>query len=127
MSLALTSKIPFLQDRAAMLQKARAFFSERNVLEIDCGALVRCAPIDANIDLIQVDQDDGFLHSSPEYALKRLLAAGFPDVYFLGHVYRKGELGHRHNPEFTMAEWYRLGGSFEEMIQETCEFLFLIF
>jgi lysyl-tRNA synthetase class 2 len=108
-----------------MLAKARAFFAERNVLEVDTGALVRCAPNDSHIDCISTDQDGGFLHTSPEYAMKRLLAEGIGDCYFLGHVYRKGELGSLHNPEFTMAEWYRLGISFEEMIQETCEFLFL--
>ena len=97
--------IQLLKDRAQMLAKARSFFAEQNVLEIDCGALVRCPPIDTNIDCIGVDQDNGFLHTSPEYALKRLLAEGIGDCYFLGHVYRKGELGHLHNPEFTMVEW----------------------
>jgi elongation factor P--(R)-beta-lysine ligase len=110
-----------------MLQKARSFFHERNILEIDCGALVRKAPLDSNIDVIQVDQDNGYLHTSPEYALKRLLASGSGDIYFLGHVFRKGELGSRHNPEFTMAEWYRLGITFQEMIQETADFLALFF
>lgn len=116
-----------LKDRARMLAEARAFFAKRNVIEIDCGALVRCPPIDSNIDCIGVDQDQGFLHTSPEYALKRLLSEGVGDCYFLGHVYRKGELGHLHNPEFTMVEWYRLNISFADMIQETCEFLFLFF
>lgn len=110
-----------------MLAEARSFFAARNVLEIDCGALVRCPPIDSNIDCIGVDQDRGFLHTSPEYALKRLLSEGVGDCYFLGHVYRKGELGHLHNPEFTMVEWYRLNISFANMIQETAEFLFLFF
>ncbi len=120
-------KLHFLKDRAQMLARARGFFAERGVLEIDCGALVRRAPLDTNIDCIAVDQDDGFLHTSPEYALKRLLSSGISDCYFLGHVYRKGELGDRHNPEFTMVEWYRLGFTFEEMIRETAEFLFLFF
>lgn len=110
-----------------MLAAARKFFATRNVLEIDCGALVRCPPIDSNVDCIGVDQDEGFLHTSPEYALKRLLSEGIGDCYFLGHVYRKGELGHLHNPEFTMVEWYRLNISFADMIQETAAFLFLFF
>ncbi|MBX7066257.1 MAG: EF-P lysine aminoacylase GenX [Parachlamydiales bacterium] len=120
-------KAPILKDRAQMLARARAFFAERGIVEIDCGAMVRRAPLDNNIDCIAVDQDGGFLHTSPEYALKRLLAEGIGDCYFLGHVYRKGEIGHLHNPEFTMAEWYRLGFSFEEMIRETAQFLFLFF
>lgn len=108
-----------------MLAQARAFFAERNILEIDCGALVRCPPIDSNIDCISTG--DAFLHTSPEYALKRLLSQGISDCYFLGHVYRKGELGPLHNPEFTMVEWYRLNISFLDMIDETCEFLSLFF
>ncbi len=116
-----------LKDRAQMLAKARAFFATRNVLEVDTGALVKCPPNDKNIDVIAVDQDNGYLHSSPEYAMKRLLAEGIGDCYYLGHVFRKGELGHLHNPEFTMVEWYRLGVTFSDMIQETCEFLFLFF
>ena len=122
--------LALIRDRAHMLQAARSFFAQRNVLEVDCGALVRCAPIDANIDVIpaQVTEKEwGFLHTSPEYAMKRLLSAGMGDIYFLGHVYRFGEIGQRHSPEFTMAEWYRKGISFSEMIQETCEFLFLFF
>lgn len=108
-----------------MLARARAFFAERGVMEVDTGALVKCPPNDSNIDVIGVDQDNGFLHTSPEYAMKRLLSEGIGDCYFLGHVYRKNELGSLHNPEFTMAEWYRLNIPFEQMIQETCEFLFL--
>jgi lysyl-tRNA synthetase class 2 len=97
---------------------------------VDCGALVACAPIDANIDVVPVQVSEkacGFLHTSPEYAMKRLLASGMGDIYFLGHVYRFGEFGRRHSPEFTMVEWYRKGISFSDMIQETCEFLFLFF
>lgn len=85
------------------------------------------APIDANIDCLSVENGTAFLHTSPEYALKRLLSEGVGDCYFLGHVFRKDELGALHNPEFTMVEWYRLGFSFLDMIQETAEFLFLFF
>lgn len=110
-----------------MLAQARQFFAERGVLEVDPGALVKCPPNDSNIDVIATDQDSGYLHTSPEYAMKRLLSEGIGDCYFLGHVYRKGELGHLHNPEFTMVEWYRVSLPFSQMIQETCEFLFLFF
>ena len=111
-----------------MLARARQFFKERNVLEVDCGALVKWAPIDANIDVISAsvsNTEQGFLHTSPEYAMKRLLTQGSGDIYFLGHVFRKGEIGRLHNPEFTMAEWYRVNMSFEELIKETCSFLSL--
>ncbi len=119
-----------LRERALLLQRAREFFSSRKILEVDCCALVRCAPIDSNIDVIGASvtlSERGFLHTSPEYAMKQLLASGSGDIYFLGHVYRQGEIGPRHNPEFTMAEWYRVQMSFADMIQETCEFLFLFF
>lgn len=110
-----------LKNRATALAKARSFFSDRNILEVDCGALVKRAPIDANIDVIETS--DGFLHTSPEYAMKRLLIQGSGDIFFLGHVYRKGEKGRLHNPEFAMAEWYRLKVSLLQMIQETCDFI----
>jgi len=108
-----------------MLAQARGFFAARGVMEVDPGALIKCPPNDPHIECIGVDQDGGFLHTSPEYAMKRLLAEGLGDIYYLGHVYRKGECGALHNPEFTMVEWYRCGISFADMIQETAEFLFL--
>jgi elongation factor P--(R)-beta-lysine ligase len=109
-----------------MLQKARAFFSERNVLEVDCPALSQSAPIDLHIDVMKVTMKNaqtGYLHTSPEYGMKRLIAAGIGDIYQISHVFRDGEMGPLHNPEFTMAEWYRLGISFEEMIAETLDFI----
>jgi len=111
-----------------MLHRARTFFSERNITEVDCCALVRRAPLDANIDVMSVavtESQKGFLHTSPEISMKKLLASGSGDIYYLGHVFRKGEVGSRHNPEFTMTEWYRIGFSLDQMIAETCEFLFL--
>ena len=114
-----------LRDRARMLQETRAFFDTRKVLEVDCASLVRCASLDANVEAIPAsvtDHQTGYLHTSPEYAMKRLLAYGLGDIYYLGHVFRKGEIGHLHNPEFTMIEWYR-SISFESLIDETCDLI----
>jgi lysyl-tRNA synthetase class 2 len=111
-----------------MLAKARSFFAERDVLEVDCPALVLKAPIDANIDVMSVtisEKMTAFLHTSPEISMKRLLSSGSGDIYYLGHVFRKGEQGRKHSPEFTMAEWYRIGFSLSQMIEETCQFLYL--
>lgn len=116
------SKIAILQDRAAMLASARAFFSTRDVIEVDCPLISAYASVDAHIDLIPAD-DGRFLHSSPEYGMKRLLADGIGDIYQLAHVFRRGEVSEKHNPEFMMAEWYRLGFSFPQIIDETIDFI----
>jgi len=122
--------LSLLRDRAAMLAKVRQFFAERNVLEVDCCALRPCPAIDSNIDVIPAEVAPfqiGYLHTSPEYAMKELLSQGTGDIFYLGHVFRQGEIGRLHNPEFTMAEWYRLGLSFEQMIEETCELIQMFF
>jgi elongation factor P--(R)-beta-lysine ligase len=111
-----------LKDRAAMLHAARHFFSERHIMEVDCPLVSQRASVDAHIDLIPADTDR-FLHSSPEYGMKRLLSEGAGDIFQLSHVFRRGEYGKKHNPEFMMAEWYRLEISFQEMIDETLDFI----
>jgi len=112
--------------RAQALSKARSFFSQRDVTEVDCLALCEFPSVDVNIDLFEVPSPihgSRFLFSSPEYPMKRMLAHGSGDIYYLGHVWRHEEAGERHSPEFLMAEWYRLGFSFKEMIDETVEFV----
>lgn len=114
-----------LRDRALMLAAAREFFRERGVCEVDCPALSASASVDAHIDLfpaIYQGQARHYLHSSPEFGMKRLLAEGMGDIYQLSHVFRDGEWTTRHNPEFTLVEWYRVGMPFEELIEETLDF-----
>jgi elongation factor P--(R)-beta-lysine ligase len=109
-----------------MLREARAFFYDRGVLEVDCPALSLAAPIDLHIDVMKVilkDNQTGYLHTSPEYGMKRLLSTGIGDIYQVSHVFRDGEVGPLHNPEFTMAEWYRIHFSFTQMIEETLDFI----
>jgi len=102
-----------LRRRAAMLARIRAFFAARGVLEVETASLSPAAPTDPALDSIaaEVERLGGtrYLHTSPEFAMKRLLADGVGDMYQLCRVYRDGEIGRWHQPEFTMLEWYRLG------------------
>lgn len=115
-------KIAILRDRAFMLAQSRLFFAQRGVIEVDCPILSNAASVDAHIDLITTTNNE-FLHSSPEYGMKRLLSDGIGDIYQLSHVFRAGEKGKKHNPEFMMAEWYRIGFTFDQLIEETLDFV----
>lgn len=109
-----------------MLAATRAFFSSKNILEVDCPLVSLNASIDAHIDLIPIiykGKEKRYLHSSPEYGMKRLLAEGFGDCYQCAHVFRDGEYGKKHNPEFTLVEWYRIQMPFDAFIEETLEFV----
>lgn len=111
-----------------MLSEARRFFAEHAILEVETPALQTAAVSDPHIESIEVRlQAAGdrpyYLHTSPEYAMKRLLAQGAPDIYQLGRVFRDGEVGRRHQPEFTMAEWYRRGLDLPAMMRHTVEFI----
>ena len=108
--------------RAALLARAREYFSERDVLAVDTPALGAAAASDPNIESLEVRFLDGrvrYLHTSPEFCMKRLLAAGYPDIYSISRVFRDGEAGSRHVAEFTLLEWYRLGFGLEAIIEDT--------
>lgn len=117
--------VDILRSRSVMFKKVREFFSHRNVIEVDCPIISSAASIDEHIDLITASCSGTtrYLHTSPEYAMKRLLSLGSGDIYQLSHVFRNGECGPRHNPEFTMIEWYRQNFSYEEIIDETCSLI----
>jgi lysyl-tRNA synthetase class 2 len=111
-----------------MLKRARAFFEERNILEVDTPILSRFAVSDPHIESIEValqlDPDKSwFLQTSPEYCMKRLLSAGYPDMYEICKVFRDAEAGRYHQPEFTMVEWYRLNFGLNDIVQDTLEFI----
>jgi lysyl-tRNA synthetase class 2 len=111
-----------LRLRAQMLRRAREYFAQTGALEVETPVLVRAAVTDVHLESLAVQRSDGtpigFLHTSPEYAMKRLLCAGAPDLYQVAHVFREGERGRRHNPEFTMIEWYRLGIDHVELMRD---------
>lgn len=101
-----------IRRRAAMLGRIRGYFSAANVLEVQTPLLSEAAVSDPQIESIAVQPaalPRRFLQTSPEYPMKRLLAAGIGDCYQICPVFRDGEAGRLHNPEFTMIEWYRLG------------------
>lgn len=130
MSLELNTRQKLLQDRAYMLQQARAFFYVRGVLELDCPILNATCNIDDFIDPFKVNycnDKTGYLHTSPELFMKKLLAEGVKDMFFLGHVFRDHEKGSHHHVEFTMVEWYRLNLDYQEFIKEVIDFIRLFF
>jgi lysyl-tRNA synthetase class 2 len=117
-----TASLETLRLRAALLHRVREFFEQRAALEVDTPALVRHAVTDRHIHCARVELPGHaaplYLHSSPEYAMKRLLAAGSGDIYQVAHVFRGSEQGRWHNAEFTLIEWYRLGRSMDELMHE---------
>jgi lysyl-tRNA synthetase class 2 len=108
-----TASLHALQRRAAMLAAAREFFARRGVLEVETPIVSAAAVTDPQIESLATRvagmASPSFLCTSPEYAMKRLLAAGSGDIYQICKVFRDGERGRWHNPEFTLLEWYRLG------------------
>jgi len=117
-----------LTERATLLARARDFFAARGVLEVDTPLLVNAPVSDVHLHSAQAQLAPAegpaaataryFLHTSPEYAMKRLLAAGSGDIYQICHVVRGHECGRLHNPEFTLIEWYRQGFSLAALMDE---------
>jgi len=106
------------------LADIRAFFSARAVLEVETPVLSRAGNTDPAIVSMRTDASPAlFLRTSPEFPLKRLLAAGLTDCYELGRVFRAGERGAWHNPEFTLLEWYRSGWSYLQVAGEVIELI----
>ena len=106
-----------LKVRAQIFEKIREFFRERDVLEVQTPVLAPTTVTDVNIKSICVP-GHGFLQTSPEFHMKRLLAAGMSSCYQIGPVFRDDEQGTWHHPEFTMLEWYRLDFAMQELIRE---------
>lgn len=115
-----TARITTLQKRARMLRAARDYFAATRTLEVETPALSSAAVSDVQLASIKAEVcgQSAYLHTSPEYAMKRLLASGSGDIYQIAKVYRDGESGRYHNPEFTMIEWYRLGYDHHQLMDD---------
>lgn len=121
-----TASMATLEARAKLLATIRQFFAERYVLEVETPLLSHNHVTDSHIQLIPAQliaapgekTENIFLQSSPEHAMKRLLASGSGSIYQLGKVFRNQESGKRHNPEFTMLEWYRVNFSYAGILKD---------
>src|SRR5690242_20267911 len=125
----LRDKRAALESRAQLYALIREFFTRRGVLEVQTPVLSVAGNTDLHIESfatnfsghVEAGARARFLRTSPEYPLKRLLAAGMGDCYELGRVFRNGEAGRSHNPEFTLLEWYRVGWDHHRLMDECAE------
>lgn len=129
-----TASLETLRARARMLERLRGFFAERQVLEVETSMLSSAATTDPALDSFSTcwsgpTPPEGqrlYLHTSPELPMKRLLAAGSGPIYQVCKVFRDGERGCRHHPEFSLLEWYRPGWKLTELIDEVADLVRLL-
>lgn len=121
-----SASLGVLAERARLIDRVRAFFRDRGLLEVETPLLSKGAGTDPNLEPLATRYDGPgspetgmlYLHTSPEFPMKRLLAAGAGPVWQISRVFRGGERGRLHNPEFTMLEWYRPGWTHEQLMDE---------
>ncbi len=126
----LAERMPFLRRRARLTAAVRAFFEARGYLEVETNYAVPTPGEEVHLAAFATEQLSPtgerrrlWLHTSPEFAMKRLLAGGSGPIFQLARVWRNGEGGDRHAAEFTMLEWYRPGATFDDLIAETVALL----
>ena len=117
--------IAVARARAAMLGRVRRYFGDAGVMEVCTPVLGESAVTDPCIESVHCHSAHGpaYLRTSPEYFMKRLLAAGYPDIYQVGPAFRDGEVGRQHALEFTMVEWYRLDMDLDAIVDDAVSLL----
>jgi lysyl-tRNA synthetase class 2 len=127
-----TADWPTLKLRAGLLRRTREFFDRRGFVEVETPILSHDTVVDRHLDPLETTltglgpPERLFLQTSPEFAMKRLLAAGGPSLYQITRAFRQGERGPRHNPEFTIVEWYEIGADYDagmRLLSDLCEAL----
>lgn len=121
-----SASLETLHLRAQILAQTRSFFADRNVLEVETPLLCHTSVTDPFIQSIPaqpIPNHNYFLQTSPEYAMKRLLAHGSGSIYQISKAFRQEEIGHLHNPEFTLLEWYQVGYDHHDLMNEVDLFI----
>ena len=125
-------EVALLKQRAELLRRIREFMQQRDVLEVETPVISSARNPDPNIDSFSIKDDVNgtvtprYLQTSPEFPMKRLLAAGSGSIYQICKVFRQAETGSQHNPEFSMLEWYRVGFDYHDLMHEINELLQLL-
>lgn len=108
--------------RATLLRQIREFFYAQEVMEVETPVLGKFVGTDPYLEYFTTHFSSGkkqfYMQSSPEFAMKRLLAAGSGSIYQIGKAFRSGESGRHHNPEFTILEWYRVGFNLQQLMDD---------
>ena len=113
-------KKQYLQARMEIIREIRAFFDEQGFWEVETPVLQVCPVMDTHIHAFRVENDGRYLHTSPEFAMKKLMVAGVPKLYQICPVFRRDPETRLHSPEFTMIEWYRAPGDYRDIMKD-CE------
>lgn len=121
-----SADLELLKMRAQLLSDIRSFFANRNVLEVETPVLSQAPVSDPYIEPFNLQQSALYLQTSPEYPMKRLLCAGSGCIYQVARVFRAGEAGKKHNPEFSMLEWYRLDMDDHALMDEVAVLVFAV-
>jgi len=121
---------PYLETRALIAASLRSWFAAERFIEVDTPSLQISPGMEPHLKAFRTEWEtpDGaaltrYLHTSPEFAMKKLLAAGMTRIFQLGHVFRNGERGTTHSPEFTMLEWYRVGAGLDDLVTDCAALL----